>query len=185
MTPELQQHLVTLDRLREDTRALTQPLTREQFNWHAEPGEWSIGQCLDHLNVTGFLLLPRLETAVERGRAEGLTGSPPFRYGPFGRLFSYMMRPNPRLRLSTPRAYAPAMQHEPELVVPRFMDLQQRLEHVVHEADGLDLKRIRLSSPVRRLMRFSLGIWLDATLAHERRHLVQAQRVRQLDSFPA
>lgn len=184
-TPELQQHLASLDELRSDVRALTDPLNHAQFNWRAAPDEWSIGQCLDHLNVAGFLLLPRLEEAVTQGRARGLTGTPPFRYGIFGRLFSLLMRPNPWLRFSSPAAYVPAVQHEPEVVVPRFIDLQDRLGAVVRAADGLDLKHIRLSSPVNRLMHFSLGIWLEGTLAHEQRHIVQAQSVRAHEAFPA
>lgn len=185
MTPELQRHVGAFEELRDEAHALAAPLSREQFNWRATPEEWSIGQCLDHLNVAGFLLLPRLEEAVEQGHSDGLTGSPPFRYGLVGRLFSHMMRPNPWIRLSSPTAYVPSVEHEPDVVVPRFVDLQERLTHTVREAEGLHLKRIRVTSPANRLLRLSLGIWFEGTVAHERRHLVQARAVRDHEAFPA
>jgi hypothetical protein len=44
--------------------------------------------------------------------------------------------------------------------------------------------RARVVSPVTRLLRFSLGAWFAATVAHGWNHLRQAQRVRADPRFP-
>lgn len=62
-------------------------------------------------------------------------------------------------------------------MVDEFLALQDELAEHVNEAEGIDLRRLRLSSPAIPLLRISLGAWFEATLAHERRHLSQARRV--------
>jgi hypothetical protein len=53
----------------------------------------------------------------------------------------------------------------------------------VHQAEGLDLARIRTISPVNRLIRLPLGAYLQFILAHDRRHLWQARQVRNAPGF--
>ena len=49
-------------------RALAAPLSVAQLNWRADPGSWSIGQCLDHLRVTNDVYAHAMD--------ESLTGTP-------------------------------------------------------------------------------------------------------------
>jgi hypothetical protein len=49
----------------------------------------------------------------------------------------------------------------------------------VRQANGLDLSRVRVVSPLTSLMRMSLGQCFGLLAAHERRHLWQAARVRE------
>ena len=60
---------------------VTRGLSREQFNWRSEPGVWSIAECLTHLNIVNSLDLAPIEQVIEAGRARGITGDGPFRYG--------------------------------------------------------------------------------------------------------
>jgi len=59
---------------------LTRGLSRTQFNWSAEPGRWSIAQCLGHLNRIDGGDLPRLATVVESARSQGVNAAGPFHY---------------------------------------------------------------------------------------------------------
>jgi hypothetical protein len=54
----------------------------------------------------------------------------------------------------------------------------------LRRANGLDLVRARVTSPVLRWRRFSLGAAFAMLAAHERRHLCQARRVAALTEFP-
>ena len=54
----------------------------------------------------------------------------------------------------------------------------------LRQANGLDLARARVSSPVVTWIRFPLGTSLAFTTSHERRHLWQARRVTGSPSFP-
>lgn len=61
--------------------------------------------------------------------------------------------------------------------------LQNQFSECVAAAEGLDLRRLRLPSPAIPLLYISLGAWFEAILAHERRHLDQAERI--LDTVTA
>ncbi len=165
---------------KQTARRLTADLSADQFNQAPAPGSWSVGQCLDHLNEAGGLLVPRLEAAIERAQREGPFGDGPFRYGLFSRWFIRMMEPGSRFNIPAPSGYAPATEPlDPEAVGTAFAALQDRLIACTERADGLNLRRIRVGSPLASWLRLSLGAWLEATAAHQRRHLQQVHRALQ------
>jgi hypothetical protein len=169
---------------REDGQTVAGDLSPHQFRWNPVPGRWSIGQCLDHLN-NGWGVLPRIDRAMARAREQGLTGSGPFRRGVFASLYIRAVEPPVRLRFPAPRRFRPRPDPPPAEVLPRFAGLQDEMIARVEAARGLDLSRIRLSSPILRSFKMSLAEWFAFLVAHERRHLWQAWNVRRHPEFPA
>jgi hypothetical protein len=49
----------------------------------------------------------------------------------------------------------------------------------LERADGLDLRRVKVATPISRFLKMSLGAMFAQIAAHERRHLEQARRVRE------
>lgn len=86
------------------------------------------------------------------------------------------LSPEAKQKLKAPKSFLPELQEE---VVVRFMVLQDELLTLTRRADGLDLARIRISSPVSRFLRLSAFEALNAVTVHELRHLRQAARVRE------
>jgi hypothetical protein len=64
-------------------------------------------------------------------------------------------------------------------VVNDFMRLQDDWERLVRACDGLDLKKIKCKSPFAGLPALRLCAPIPWMLAHERRHLLQAEGVKQ------
>lgn len=170
---------VCSDRYRAARRAAQQLLAggaTSAFNVQPAPGRWSAAQCLDHLNTMGEKVHRRMESAIAEAREQGLYGEGPFRYGMLDRLFVKSMQPDPWIRIPSPSAYEPTEDDlDSEETVAAFSELQDRLIASAEEAEELDLKRIKIVSPVSRWFRFSLGAWLAATAAHQERHLQQAR----------
>jgi hypothetical protein len=54
----------------------------------------------------------------------------------------------------------------------------------LRQANGLDLARARVRSPVATWIQVPLGTGFAAMTAHERRHLWQARRVIEAPGFP-
>ncbi len=186
LIPELQQRQGQFSAAKDTARALTEGLTDEQFNWHPESGRWSIAECVDHLTTTGIKLLPGMDAAIERARNRGKSASGPFRYGWFDNWFIRGTGPMPATGkgMKHPKQYAPRADQPVERVLPAFLELQDQLIQRLHAANGLDLARIKISSPILRLLRISLGAWFAATAGHQERHLEQARRVREHPGFP-
>lgn len=162
----------------EEARELARGLTEAQFNWRPASGEWSIEECLAHLIMTGQWEVKALDAAVENGRARGLTAAGPFRCGPIERLIIDLTRPPVRRKFPAPKQFRPLHGQPVTAVLPTFGHLQSQLQLVCERADGLDLARVKVATPISRFFRMSLGGMLAQIAAHERRHLDQARRVR-------
>ena len=57
LLPELQSYLDQLAAIDGQVDALLANITEEQLNWRPGPEQWSVGECVDHLTVTGTRLL--------------------------------------------------------------------------------------------------------------------------------
>lgn len=166
---------------------LTNGLTKEQFNWKPEPDSWSVGQCIDHLNRAGYALLPLFEKAIHGGRQNGMTGEPPFQYDFVSRWFIRFNEPTSNFKMKTFKLYAPATDHhlEKHITIESFAELQSKLADKAEKSQGLNLRKIKVPSPVSHMLRINLGAWFEATIAHERRHLKQIQGIMQNPGFPS
>lgn len=165
-------------------RNLSAGLTDEQFCWRPAPGAWSGCENLLHLVTVGRLYIPAIDEAVAQARANGVTAPGPCGYGIFERWFIWMMEPPVRLKMRTPKSFAPAGLMSQEEVMHEFDALNQAWLRILEEIRGLDLKHIKISSPASARMKFSLAAALALNAAHERRHLWQAQKVISHPEFP-
>ncbi|HEX2219347.1 MAG TPA: DinB family protein, partial [Gemmatimonadales bacterium] len=151
------------------------------------PDRWSVAGCLVHLNLSGGLYLPALDRAIADARARGLTGGGEYRPGLVGGWLARSMEPPPRARSRSraQRQIRPPAEARPVAEVrTEFLGLQDELERRVRDAEGLDLARAKVTSPLLSLLRLRLGDALAFLLAHQRRHLWQAHRVREAAALP-
>ena len=173
-----------LKNLQQDALHLLDGINGEQWGWTVSAREWSIAQCMDHINTVNALVAPRLAKAVQHGLAEGIFAPGPFRYPLFDRLFVFALEPRAPLKQRAPAIYQPASLPGLAESRQRFLEMQERLIADARSSAGLDLVRIKIASPVSVRLRFSLGTWLAAIAAHEDNHLRQAKRVAEDPRFP-
>lgn len=164
-------------------KALVTGLTEDQLNWQPAPSAWSIGQCLDHLCLMNDVYLPPVMAALKdapEGPAEEIV------LGWFAAwFFRSFVEPSP----SSKRAPAPAKirpsQRIPLSVLDHFLAGNQSCRDVIADARSKDVNRVRFWNPFVPGIRFTAGAGLQIIATHERRHLLQAQRVRDDAHFPA
>lgn len=163
--------------------ALAATLTSLQLNWTPAPAEWSIGQCLDHLCVASEVYLPPMSASLSGRR---LAPVAEIRPGWFGRFFiRTYIEPSARTRRATaPKKIAPQAHVEPS-VLERFIRNNDEARALVLRAGKYDVNRVRFRNPFIPLLRFTVGTGLEILSRHQRRHLLQAERVRARAEFPA
>jgi len=159
-------------------RELTAGLSEAEFNWRPSPEAWSIEECLEHLRLTGEVSLSAIEKALDREGAAGRTAEGPFEYGPIDRLILRLSEPPVKMRFRAPKHFQPLHGQPVTAVLPTFCHVQDRFVRQLERADGLDLAKVKVATPVSRFLRMSLGAMLGVAAAHERRHLEQARNVR-------
>jgi hypothetical protein len=163
-------------------QALVAGLTEEQLNWQPATGSWSVGQCLEHLCRTNEAYLEAISAAIRDkpdSQVEQITS------GWFGRWFiRSFAEPSPNSkRASAPRKIRPVARVD-LAVLDQFLSANKSCRELIVRMRGKDINRIRFWNPFVPGIRFTVGTGLEIVPGHERRHLQQAERVRQSVNFP-
>jgi hypothetical protein len=177
--PELEQYHQQFEQIASEAQELASGLTEAQFNWRPSPEQWSIEECLSHLTMVGQAELLAIEAAVDSARANGITGGGPFEYPVWERYFLRETEPPVRHATHARKRFVPLHGQPVTGILPTFLHVQRHLGIQIERADGLDLRRVKVLTPITKLFKLSLGATLALTAAHERRHMAQARRVRE------
>jgi hypothetical protein len=185
MHSQLDAYRTQFQDIKSDAAALVDGVDAARLRTRPDAETWSAAQLFDHMNTAGWLLLSSMESAIQDGHRQGRYGTPPFEYGFVSRWFIRSMKPSSGWTFTAPSVFEPEAADTlyPSEVLNEFQGLQDQFAQCVVDAEGLDLRGIRVASPAVPLLRISLGAWFEATVAHERRHLAQLQRV--LSAVPA
>jgi hypothetical protein len=185
LTPEIASFRAEFERLADEADALVAPLSESQFNWQPVPGSWSVAECVEHLNVTARLYLPKLDEGIADAIRRGMYAEGPFTYTWLGRWIVRSMEPPAKFRFKAPQSFQPTPHRSRHDIMAAFRAYQVQYVDRLRQANGLDLGRARVSSPASRWIRMPLGSGFALMAAHERRHLWQARRVISGSGFPA
>jgi len=171
--------LDTTDRRAND---LMRGLSPEQLNWKPTEDLWSVGQCLQHLYAANNVYLPAIAKALDDRPRSSVQDINP---GWFGRWFirTYIEPSSHGKRARAPRKIAPAQQIDP-CVLDLFLRSNDVARDLVRRAGAYDINRIRFANPFIPLLRFTVGTGLEIVWRHQRRHLLQAERIKQTPTFP-
>ena len=185
LAADLQDYRRQIEAVTRDARDLIAGLSEAQINWRPSPAHWSIAECLDHLTVTNRELMERIEAATIDARSRGLTGRGPFRHSMLGNMIVRSMEPPAKMKFKAPKIFKPRPDQSLEAVAREFFATQDELLRLIREANGINLARVKITSPVTRLIKLSLGQAFGLIATHERRHLWQARQVKGSQKFPA
>jgi hypothetical protein len=181
---ELEDYRLQFIAVIDEARSLLSNLSNEQFNWSWQPGIWSMAQCFDHLNVTGKMYGATIDQKIAEARSQQRFSKGPFRRSWLDRLFIGAVEPPVKVKVKAPKQFIPQASKPLELVSAEFMQQQEEFLKRLQNANGVDLRRMKVASPVTRLLRMTLLGVFGLVLAHERRHLWQAHQLLQRADFP-
>ena len=165
----------------DDARELVAGLSEVLGGWRAEPGSWSVAECLDHLATANRVYLAAMRPAAEHAREAGRRRRRPALPGLVGGWFVGSLEPSerPRLRMRAPRQIRPRAAPALADAAAVFFDAHAAARAFLRAHADLDLAGARFPNPFVAGVRFSLATGLHVIAAHERRHLRQAWRARR------
>jgi hypothetical protein len=118
-----------------------------------------------------------LARGIEQAKQEKGFGEGPFSIGPNGRLLVWIAEPPPKFRISAPKnVQPPGAIDDPQLLLPAFMKAQDEWERLMRVQEGLDLAKIQVGQGIFRMRLAAALPWM---MAHQRRHLLQAENVKR------
>jgi len=169
-------------RQRSQVEEMAESLGEALFAQRPSSEKWSIGECIEHLALINTIYLDAIDAAAAHAEAQGLVRAADRRagrHGWLGDLFVRSLEPPPRVKGGAFKPTVPTRRPKAE-VIERFLAQQDRLIRTIGEVRALDFARVRLRSPFFKPLKLSLGQALGAMIAHNRRHIWQAEGVLAL-----
>ncbi|NNE08167.1 MAG: DinB family protein [Gemmatimonadetes bacterium] len=183
--PELERRRQELEANRARFEELIAGLSPAQLTWRPGAGRWSMLECIAHLNRANEAYSANAEHALRTAKERGMTGTGPFKHGWFMQwAIAYLDPDKKKMRAKAPGMFQPRDLRDPADELAAFREELDTTEARLHEADGLHLAKVKLSSPVSRFIRLSLGQFFEMHTVHDRRHIQQAERVKSAEGFP-
>jgi hypothetical protein len=179
--PDIQALEEQFDATERDARTLVSGLDERLGAWRAKENSWSVAECLDHLAVGNRVYLGAMEKSALWARGQERWRCGPAKPGLIGRWFISYLEPPVRALLKTkaPRSIRPRKAPALGDAFDQFIESHHALRLFLQRNADLDLAGTRFVNPFVHGVRFSLATGLHVIVAHERRHLWQAWRVRK------
>lgn len=179
LSPQLAELRLEIETASHKAISIGKGLSPAQLAQRPQPDKWSIADCLTHLNITSKEYVTLLSAAIEGAPRNIPSSARPFKIGLMGKLFKWTLEPPPRFRTRTPAKFQPISLPPQDNALFMFLNLQEQLTAIVVRADGVAIDHIKVQSPFSRRMKYNVFAALNIVMAHERRHLWQAEQVRK------
>lgn len=181
LNPQLTEIKTQLDAASQKADSIVRSVSFEQLRERPQPDKWSIAECLVHLNLSSEAEINVLNDAYEQNQTKRMYADKQFKMDLLGRFLKWTLEPPPMFlsRLKTTEMFQPIDVEPLGEVLPTFLALQKQLKACADAANGLPLDRIKVVSPFNTKVKYNLLSCFHILLAHERRHLWQAEQVKE------
>jgi hypothetical protein len=164
--------------LRVQAQQRFRPLSPDVLNRRPSPSRWSVGQCLEHLNIVGGHYLPEIAARLTKAMAQGSKPAAAVKSGFVGRrLIEAMRRPASERALTTPQRYAPTGTRLPRTVTEVYSRQLDELLRLVLLARQVNANAVRIPNPLIPFLYIRLTDQLEFLIVHIQRHVKQAEAV--------
>ena len=155
--------------------AVYQNLADEILLKPASNGGWSIAQCFDHLNSYGDYYLPAIAKGLNQGPFSSENTS--FKSNWLGDYFARLMEPSQKMKkMKAFKNHLPKKDLNAHQVIATFITQSETLLALIKSANDKDINAIKIPISLTAFIRLKLGDVFQFILAHNDRHIAQAQR---------
>jgi hypothetical protein len=157
-------------------------LNREQLNRKPSAEKWSIGELFTHLITTHcyyfkiFIDKKSEKKKLEKADAE-ITSTLN------GRMLIKFISPGSKMKVKSPKIFLPAESSVELKVIEDYLTQAAAFGEEVESSKGIDISQIKISSPAIRLLKFNLAEAYQVLVNHDKRHLLQAEKIMQMNDF--
>ena len=149
--------------------------TDTELNKRLTNESWSVLECLEHLNLYGNFYLPEIKDRIERSNTKAKTE---FSSGWLGNYFAQSMLPKEKLnKMKAFKSMNPIHSSLSKTTVTVFIDQQNQLLDLLNAAKNVDLNKVKTSISITSLIKLKMGDTFRFLIYHNKRHIVQAEKV--------
>ena len=147
--------------------------TAEALTRRPQSDRWSATECVAHLTLTNRHYPPLIQGALDQAPP----GDGPYGMDFRGRFLRWILEPPYRSGVKTMPSMEPVTGESPEQVLAGFLASQGEILKLLESARGKALEKTTITSPFSKRMRYNAYSCFQVLVAHERRHLWQAEQV--------
>ena len=159
-------------------------ISETQLNWKRSSQSWNIAQCLQHLMISHLAYFPVLNQIIEGEFKMNFweRNSPFSRF--WGREMKERLQEKVKGRLIAPRKIQPTKTEYHIVLLDRYQENLEEFLNRISQCKDVDLDKTIITSPLLSIVTYSLRDAFQFLLQHEHRHINQAIRVKESESFP-
>lgn len=174
---ELINELIEICNQATETVLVFKSLTLDQLNFRQSEHEWSILECIEHLNLYGDFYLPEIELnlMLQHQAPDARVYKP----GIIGNCFARLMKVNNGKvkKMKSPKDKNPIHSELSITTLDRFIKQQDLLSHLLFKALKADLTKTKTAISLTKVIRLRLGDTLRFYVYHIARHIKQASAI--------
>ena len=143
--------------------------------------KWSIGECINHLNLTLDIYIPQMVKITENKHLYP-NQDKEFRYSPIGKMAVRSMMPKPNktipFKMKTFNKLTPIyLEKDKFKVISDFLKFQESILKLIDGCEGMNLTKPKIVTAAGPILKMRIGDALHFIVAHNQRHILQAQNV--------
>ena len=158
-------------------------LSEKQINWKPAFDIWGVGECIHHLIVCHKAYHPKINDAIGLSTA-GERDEYPYKHSFIGKWIIKGVNPVVKRKYKTFRVFKPDSSDFTEKIFNDFFEVLKQTGELISRMKKMDLKKIKINSPVSNFLQINLGDPLIILTHHDARHLIQAKKVKLAKGFP-
>ena len=155
-------------------------LSNEQLNSRLAPDQWSIAEIFEHLNITHAMYINFILTKITKATD---VNTSLYKSGWIGDLVYDKIMPKSDgtvFKMKAPKTLRPARDPlDGQEVLNRFLQQQDTIYDIIRHVSTKDLQGIKIPFAFTNTVKLRLGDNLRFLVAHNERHLLQAQRIME------
>ena len=147
------------------------------LNYKNSLTEWSILECLEHLNLYGDFYLPEIEKTLFDGSQK--IDNPVFNSGFIGNYFANLMKTkNGSIKkMKTTKDKDPMNSILTVTTIDRLLKQLERLRILLNQLRTANLTKLKTAISLSKFIKLRLGDTLRFFVYHIERHILQAQKI--------
>lgn len=173
-----------LEKISNNAKQVFGGLSPEQLNWKPNPKSWSIGQCFEHLIVTNNLYFPAIQNVIDGIHRNNFFSKIPFSTNLISALMKNSLKPEQARKMKTFKVFEPSASGVSPNIIEDFVENNRKLVEMFEACKDLEIHKIKIPEPLSPALNLRLDDAFEILLMHEKRHFLQAERVKKLESFP-
>jgi len=158
-------------------------LSEKQINWKPAFDIWGVGECIHHLIVCHKTYHPKIIDAFGLS-TPGERDEYPYKHSFIGKWIIKGVDPVVNRKHKTFKVFKPDTSDFTKKIFNDFIEVLKQTGELVSKMKKMDLKKIKINSPVSNFLQINLGDPLIILAHHDARHLYQAKRVTLTEGFP-